>query len=142
MPRQIGFANFEKAWQGPIYLEFTRYSDHTKTVRYRSQLETRAFDLYAPLFMLKELPGEQPPAKLIAAIGKGPERLNTIGFAAAPYKPRVASDVCEFILENEMVNSVRYDLTHERHVYSLYVPNEVFGDEPAPRLVYLRLGVP
>jgi hypothetical protein len=87
MTRQIGFSEFEKAWEGPVYLEFSRYSDHSKTVRYKSRLKTREFDLYAPLFMLNELAGPQPPQKLIAAIGKARSGYTRLGFRPHPIGP-------------------------------------------------------
>lgn len=92
--------------------------------------------------MLKGLRTDEIPERLIAAIGKGQERLNEIGFAAAPYRPRIDSEVCEFAFADEKVNSIRYDMAAQGQVYGLYVPKEVFAGEPPPRLLYLRLGVP
>lgn len=51
----IRFGLRQREWEGPIVLEFRLYSRHSKTVRYKCQLEKHAFDFYAPLFLLHGL---------------------------------------------------------------------------------------
>ncbi len=38
-----------------------------------------------------------------------------------------------------MVHSVKYQMRHATQVFSLYIPNAVFGGEPHPRRIFLRV---
>jgi hypothetical protein len=138
----IGFGESKSDWEGPLVLDFSRTTDHAKTVRYRCQLKFHAFDLYAPLFMLRNLTPGDVPTRLLVAIGKSFEPVRTIGFLSGPRPLRVESDVCQFEFKEAKVNSKRYDLVHQGQPYSLYIPNEVFENHRHPTRVYLRIGVP
>jgi hypothetical protein len=139
--KPLGFIPTAAEWEGPVQLLFSIDSEHTKTVRYRSPVGRRAFDLYAPLFLLRNLRSGEVTKQLVAAIGKSADPLRTIGFFSHPRALRVESDLCEFEFSEAKVNSQRYDLRHANQTYALYVPNEIFQGPKPPRCVYLRLGV-
>jgi len=110
---------------------------HTKTARYQCQLEERTFDLYAPLFMLPD--SGQPPADILVALGKAQGTLHTIGFLGEAKPLNVSSKICEFSLDSEMVNSIRYCHYHEGQRYCLYIPNEVFASDRRPERVFIQI---
>lgn len=138
----IGFRPLTRDWEGPVCLEFTFHSRHTRTARYQTVIGERQFDLYAPLFMLKGLDQDEVPPRLLSLIGRAPETLRVIGFRNTGFVPRIDSDVCEYTIADAKVNSLRYDFVNEGQTYALYIPYAVFGGEAPPRAVYLRLGVP
>src|SRR5207253_2461391 len=117
-----------------------RFNLLTKTARYRCQLEERTFDFYAPLFMLPE--SGQPPSEILVALGKAQGTLHTIGFLGEAKPLIVSSKICEFSLDSEMVNSIKYCHYHEGQRYCLYIPNEVFASERRPERVFIRIAVP
>ncbi len=140
MGRVIGFVDFPQAWEGPAVLEFALASEHTRTARYKAQLEQRTFDLYAPHFLL---PREgSMPLRILVALGKALSSVRSIGFRGETRPPKVTSEVCEFEFDQTMENSKRYRLIHEGQRYYLYVPNEVFAREEHPSKVFLQIGVP
>lgn len=140
MGRLIGFFDFPKAWEGPAILEFGHFRTHTKTARYKASLETREFDLYAPLFMF---PGvDPPPQRILVALGKTIGCVRTIGFTGEHKPPLATSEICEFDLSERKVNSVLYKTSHEYREYSLYVPNEVFADEEPPQRIFIQIALP
>lgn len=142
MSEIIGFHTFQRNWEGPIALEFSFYSEHSRVARYRCPLETRMFDLYVPLFMLTELVPGPPPDSLVAVIGKGPGPLRTVGFSSAPTSVTVQSDVCEYEFAESKANSERYNFVVEGECYSLYVPKEIFAEHERPHRLYLRIALP
>src|SRR2546422_115108 len=77
--KPLGFVQSDAEWEGPVELLFTIDREHTKTVRYRSPVGRRMFDLCAPLFLLSNLSADEMPQLLVAAIGKSAEPLRTIG---------------------------------------------------------------
>lgn len=128
-------------WEGPIVREFLLSSGHSKTARYRCQLEKRAFDFYAPLFLLLGLSPGKVPERLQVAIGKSFQPVRTIGFLSEPLPLSIESDVCEYEFTEAKSNSKRYDFAYEGQTYALYIPNEVFEGHPHPRRVYVKMGV-
>lgn len=142
MVKLIGYGDFNRGWEGPIALEFKLFREHTKTARYRCILDTRVFDLYAPLFMLDGLSPKALPETIVAVIGKSPGPLRTIGFKSIPTKLIVESDVCEYEFAESMANSEKYNLIADGVRYSLYVPNEIFEDDARPSRLFLRIALP
>lgn len=141
MTQTIGFRSFPKGWEGPVVLEFERYTDHARVVRYRSQLETRHFDLYVPKFLLPTGETAEGPPRLRVAIGRSRERFRTMGFFGNADPTVVEKNICTYDLSEAKTNSIRYDLRHEGQLYALYVPHEIFaGDEP-PKRVFLLVEV-
>jgi len=142
MAPEVGFTSFARDWEGPVVLEFRHFREHTKTARYKCQLETRTFDLYAPLFMIPNLPSDARPERLLVALGRSSGPLRSIGFTGEARLPTVTSDTCEFDFMEQKVNSKRYRMESDGDSYSLYIPNEVFEGQPHPGRVYIRLGLP
>ena len=138
----IGFKPLTRDWEGPLYVLFGLHSRHSRTARYQADVEGRKFDLYAPLFMLGRLAQGDVPEKLIALIGKGPETVRILGLSPTNYSLRADSEVCEYAFAEKKVNSIQYKVAHEHQTYSIYLPVEIFGTEPSPQKIYLRLGVP
>jgi hypothetical protein len=137
----IGFVNFPEDWVGPVTLEFSLYSIHSRVTRYKSQLETRDFDLYAPNFMIDALSPEKTPSTLLAVIGRAPVKKEKIGFTSTTCPPKIESDLCEYLYSEEKVNSFLYYITIKGFGYGLYIPKEIFHGKPPPSAVYLRLGI-
>ncbi len=139
MSRKIGLtAEGEREWEGPAIIDFTLYSTHTQTVRYRGYVGHRAFDLYVPRFML---PGtkEDPPDELMVVLDRSARSVRTAGLRGE-WRPLVAeSDVCEYEFSETKVNSKRYEMSCRGESFSLYVPNTLFGDQPHPRRLFLRV---
>jgi hypothetical protein len=133
---------FPEDWSGPEFLEFSLYTEHSQVVRYVCALQSRRFDLYAPMFLLNNLsPGMVPPT-LLAAIGRAPAKKESIGFMSAVRPPIVEFDLCEYHFSEEKVNSIRYDNSIDGYTYTLYVPKEIFHDQPFPSRIYLKLAIP
>ncbi|MDD5126670.1 MAG: hypothetical protein PHR43_00995 [Dehalococcoidales bacterium] len=137
----MGFELKPREWEGPIAHEFCLHSEHTKTARYSCQLKKHSFDFYAPLFKLLGLNSNELPERLQVVIWKSKSPLRTIGYLSEPLPLRIESDVLEYEFTESKVNSKRYDLPFEQQLYALYIPNEVFGDAPHPRRVYVQMGV-
>lgn len=142
MEKSIGFSAFPRGWEGPVILDFERYMDHTRVVRYRCRLESRQFDLYAPKFMLPGVDGDESPPRVRVAMGKSRQRFRSVGFHGKPETASTGPGICTFDFCEEKANSKRYNLVHEGQTYSLYVPNEVFGDEPPPNRLFLQVALP
>jgi len=92
--------------------------------------------------MLEGLAADEVPENVLALIGKAPETLKITGFSQTVYRLRVDSEVCEYVFTEEKVNSLRYDFVYDRQTDALYIPKIVFGADPPPKSVYLRLGLP
>jgi len=131
----------QREWQGPVACEFRYDSGHTKTARYRCELEKRAFDFYAPLFALKGLGYDEIPDRLQVVIWKSESPARTCGYLSEPTPLRIESDVLEYEFAEQKINSKRYDIVYEGQVYALYIPNEVFRGLPHPRRVYVQIAV-
>ena len=131
MTRRIGLtAGGESPWEGPLILEFTRHSVHSETVQYRAAFGDRAFDIYIPLFMLSSPEVGEAPRTLKVALDSSARAMRTLGFGGE-WRPLAAeTGVCEFAFAEEMVNSKKYQARGEKQVFSLYIPNQVFGDRP------------
>jgi hypothetical protein len=140
MPRRIGFAPHHKhPWEGPLILEFTRHTTHSKTVRYRAAFQDRPFDVYVPRFILSCSIGEEAPQALQIAVDRSAQTIRTLGFGG-DWRPLAAEPgVCEFAFAEEMINSKKYVARVANQVFSLYIPNGVFGVLPQPKRVYLRV---
>ena len=138
----IGFVQFLEDWSGPEFLEFSLYAKYSKVVRYVCALQSRTFYLYAPRFLLSNISPDMVPQKLLAAIGRAPAKKESIGFLSAVRPPIVEFDLCEYHLAEEKVNSVRYDNSVDGYTYALYVPKEIFHDQPYPSRIYLKLAIP
>ncbi len=138
----IGFVQFTEDWSGPEFLEFYVYTEHTHAVRFTCELKIKRFDLYAPRFLLKNLSPDIVPPKLLAAIGRAPAKKDLLGFKSAVRRPIVEFDLCEYHFLEEKVNSIRYDNSIDGYTYALYVPKEIFHDQPYPSRIYLKLAIP
>jgi len=66
----MGFGINQSIWAGPVLLKFKYDRDHTKTIRYRCDLEKHAFHFYAPLFMLHGLSPGKIPERLEVTLGR------------------------------------------------------------------------
>ena len=128
-------------WQGPVACVFRHHSWHTKTHRYRCELEEHGFDFYAPLFALEGLESHEIPDRLQVVIWKSESPVRTCGYLSQPRPLRIESDVLEYEFTEEKVNSKRYDLVYEDQVYALYIPNEVFCGLSHPKRVYVQIAV-
>ena len=137
----MSFGLKQREWQGPVACEFQLYSGHTKTARYRCELREHAFDFYAPLFMLTGLSDKEIPGCLQVVIWKSESPVRTCGYLSEPLPLRVESNVLEYEFTEAKVNSKRYDFVHKAQVYALYIPNEVFGNSPNPKRVYVQMAV-
>lgn len=113
MSHTIGFASFPKGWEGPVVLEFERYTDHSRVVRYRSNLGNRHFDLYVPKFMLSTGAAAEGPPRIRVAIGRSQERFRTMGYFGKAEPSIVGENICTYDLSEAKANSIRYDLKHE-----------------------------
>lgn len=136
----IGFQNFPLNWEGPVVLEFSHVHTHTQTARYKSRLESREFDLYAPLFLLKGV--DTPPPRLLVALGRSAGCVHRIGFTGERLAPAISSDTCEFEYCERKVNTVLYCMRHDRQEYKLYVPNEIFAQDEPPARVFISIAIP
>jgi hypothetical protein len=72
MGRVIGFLDFPRVWDGPAIIEFTLFSKHSETTRYKARLGNRDFDLYAPHFLLPC--GVASPTRILVALGRAKAR--------------------------------------------------------------------
>ena len=131
----------EREWEGPEAFEFDFVSGHTKTARYRCMLEKHAFDFYAPLFKMDIDNDEDIPDHIQAVIWKSSSPVRTCGYLSEPLPLSIESEVLEYEFTEEKVNSKRYDFIYEGQAYALYIPNEVFGEFPHPRRVYLQMAI-
>jgi hypothetical protein len=140
MTRPVGLtAEGERVWDGVLLLEFRFIKMHSNTARYRAAFKSRAFDIYVPLLALPEEQRSLPPDTLHVAIDRSATAVKRIGFGAEWHPLEARAGVCEFEFAERMVNSVKYQMPHEQQVFSLYVPNAVFGGEPHPKRMFLRL---
>ena len=131
----------QRDWQGPVKCEFHLHSEHTKTARYGCNLKERSFDFYAPLFMLKGLSDEEIPESLQVVIWKSESPVRTCGYLSEPLPLQFESDVLEYEFTEEKKHSKRYDYVYKDQTYSLYIPNEVFGNLLNPKRVYLQMAI-
>jgi hypothetical protein len=141
--RTVGFVSFPVDWEGPIELPFSLF-DKTpaRTVRYKSQLQRRAFDLYLPKPILGDR-ADNPPTRLVTRIGRSTQVFGNVGFHACTILSGGADcDALTYELYRENVNSVRYVVSYNEGSYDLYIPKEVFGGQPWPNKVYLQVGIP
>jgi hypothetical protein len=132
-------ADGERVWDGVLLLEFTFSKLHSNTARYKAAFKGRAFDIYVPLLALPEERRSSPPDILHVALDRSATAVKRIGFGAEWHPLAASTGVCEFEFAERMVNSVKYHMPHEQQTFSLYVPNAVFGGEPHPKRVFLRL---
>lgn len=140
MTRLMGLtAEGERVWDGVLLLEFKFVRLHSNTARYKGTFMRRAFDIYVPLLALPEERRSSPPDTLHVALDRSATAVKRIGFGAEWHPLEARAGVCEFKFAERMVNSVRYQMPHEQQLFSLYVPNAVFGNEPHPKRVFLRL---
>ncbi|MDO8717245.1 MAG: hypothetical protein Q7J73_10660 [Dehalococcoidales bacterium] len=137
----MNFGLRQREWQGPVAHEFKYYSGHTKTTRYRCDLKEHPFDFYAPLFMLKGLSEEEIPERIQVVIWRSESPSRTCGYLSEPLPLRLESDVLEYEFKEAKANSKRYDFVHKSEVYAIYIPNEIFGDYPNPKRVYVQMAV-
>jgi len=137
----MNFGLRRRDWEGPVACEFRFYSGHTKTARYRCELKKHAFDFYAPLFMLHGLGAEEIPEHLQVVIWKSESPVRTCGYLSEPLPLRLESNVMEYEFVREQANSKRYDFVYKMQTYAIYIPNEVFGDEPYPKRVYVQMAI-
>ena len=135
MRKAIGFKDFPVDWEGPIALDFIRNREHTATGRYKCELDKRVFDFYIPLFLLEGRPGL--PDKICVVVGKSAQALTAVGFHAAPRPAVIKSDLCEYDLSDEKVNSIRYKTSDQK--YSMYVPKEIFQDGVPPKRLFVKV---
>lgn len=142
MSKIIGFAGLDHLWEDPVTLEFHCFREHTKTVRYRCQLERHVFDLYAPRFLLSEATGEEAPEQILVMIGMTKQQFQGIGFHGVSKSREKEPGLLHYRFAEDKANSKRYDVTYDGQQYSLYVPNEVFGDNAPPSELFLRIDVP
>lgn len=144
----IGFARGtpdESRWEGPAYFEFTLAPDYakTKTTRYLCRVGDRNFDFYAPIFMLRNIEPGDVPTRLLVAIARSPEPVQTLGFRSERRPLRLESDASEYERSpGTPVNSVRFDMVHDRQTYAIYVPKSIFGEQLPPERLWLQMGVP
>ena len=131
----------QREWTGPVACEFQFRSGHTKTARYRCELEQHTFDFYAPLFMLDGLSDEEIPDRLQIVIWKSESPVRTCGYLSEPLPLRLESDVLEYDFTEAKVNSKRFDFEYQSQSYAIYIPNEVFGDSPHPKRVFVQIAV-
>lgn len=136
---KFGLTDIE--WTGPFTCKFEYFSGHSKTARYKGYIKNRAFDFYAPLFMLEGLGDDKTPKHLQVAIWKSARPVRTCGYLSEPAPLIVESDVLEYEFSEEKANSKRYDMVHEGQVYALYIPNIVFGGLLRPKRVYVQFAV-
>jgi len=141
--RTVGFVNFPVDWEGPIELQFSLFDKSTaRTVRYKSQLQHRAFDFYVPRVILGAH-ADDPPSTLVARIGRSTQVFGNVGFHAREVLSGGADcDALTYEVFRENVNSVRYMVRYQDGNYDLYIPKEVFGGKPWPNKVYLQVGIP
>jgi len=137
----MGFGINQSIWDGPVQLEFKYDRDHTKTIRYRCDLEKHAFHFYAPLFMLRGLSPGKIPDHLEVTIGRS-KPISPIGFGAQTKPLCIKSDLLEYEFKAAMGNSKRYDLQYQTQIYALYIPSEIFGTFEHPRRIYVQIVVP
>ena len=132
----IGFKDLNSDWEGPVSLKFTLYSEHTKTVRYKCQLEKQKFDYYVPHFLLGGL--DDFPKHIVVILGKSKEKM-PIGFHFNKVAPIVLDQVCEYDFEEEMGHSYKYSVNLEGQKYSLYVPKEIIQNSNQPERLFTQL---
>jgi len=142
MSKMIGFAGLDHLWEDPVTLEFHRFKEHARTVRYRCELEARGFDLYAPRFLLSDATGEEAPERILVMIGMTKQQFQGIGFHGVPQSREAEPGLLHYRFAEEKVNSKRYNVFYDDQRYDLYVPNEVFGDKAPPPELFLRIGAP
>jgi hypothetical protein len=53
---------------------------------------------------------------------------------------RAGTKVYDF--EKEMANSIKYTVRSDQGSFSIYVPDEVFGDMEYPTRIYLQIAIP
>lgn len=143
----IGFVKHpgqEPEWEGPFQGEFGLYRTHGRVMRYECKVGDRFFSFYAPLFMLRNIEPDDIPAGLIVTVGRAVESPRMVGFLPRPRPLRLESDLVEYAISTRTApgNSKRYDFSHERQTYSLYVPNSVFEGQPHPERIWVHMGVP
>ncbi len=141
MKRPIGFKVLPHDWAGLVTLEFSVFSkDPVNTVRYRSPLKSREFDLYVP----RELFGDQTHPERIWVTLEKPQGTRTIqGFSQLPHRWAGPPSTIEFTAyDRSLVNSVRYRSTLKTLHFDLYIPREVFGDQPEPPWVWATFELP
>lgn len=142
MAKQIGLTapGEPRQWEGPLILRFRRHEQRIvrgKTVRYGAA-DQPEFRVYLPSFMLGRVDREAPEY-LQMAIDRSAAAVRTPGFGGN-IRPLTADlGACEFAFDRAMVNSKQYRMVHEGRVFRLYVPNQVFGDEPHPDRLFLRI---
>ena len=140
MARRIGLtASGENVWDGVLLLDFTLVSRNRRTARYVARFQGKAFDVYVPLFILSEEHRGAPPQSLQIALDRSARAVKRLGFSDEKHPLEAGLGVCEFEVAERKVNSVMYRFVLNKQTFSLYVPNTVFGKEPYPKRLYLRL---
>jgi hypothetical protein len=129
----------KKGWESQLDLKFLVHTKHSKTVRYRAPLGERFLDLYVPRFMLEEVGQIEPPQGLQVAIDPSHRSQRTIGFRGSSRPLAAELGVCEFEFAEAMVNSTKYHMSRGKHLFSLYIPSNVFGGAAPPARVFLRI---
>jgi hypothetical protein len=137
----MSFGLKQREWQGPIACEFHYHRGRTKTIRYRCELKNPMFDFYAPLFMLHGLGAEEEPERLQLVIWKSESPVRTCGYLSEPLPLRIESDVLEYEFTESKVNSKCYDFRYEIQTYAIYIPNEIFGNSPNSRRIYVQMAI-
>lgn len=130
----IGFAGLDRPWEYPVTGMLVRFSEQTRTVRYKHAMRERVFDLYAPKFLLAEATGEKSPERICVTIGRTRRQ---IGFHPNADSAARAPGVLHYHFAADKVNSKRYNVTCGHQRYSLYIPNEVFGDKTPPEELFI-----
>lgn len=136
--RRIGFLDFPDAWDGPFAVEFRFVSEHTKTVRFRAEMQKHRFDLYLPRFMLPS-PGGVPQS--LVAVFDASRFDRPVGFGTGHIDPETTPERCVYSFSEEMGHSFRFDTVVEGQRYALYVPKEVFGARRRPERIALELDI-
>lgn len=131
--------DYTREWTGPVKLDLTVFSEHSRTVRYRCRFEKKYFDYYIPIEVLKNKSKDITPASITVVIMKTDLPKHELGFFGKPISPRTEQDFWEYDFLAEKENSIRYEVRHNGQSYSLYVPNEFFGGLKYPDrlLVYI-----
>ena len=139
MNHRIGFESEECEWSDSVSYVFERFSDHTRTTRFKCALERSVFSVYVPGFIEEEVFAAEKPRRVSIEIGRPIRRSQTIGFNPPSVECSMPPGTCVYQYSRDKVHSRLYHLEHNDQMYGLYVPNEVFGEQDPPDEMYLRL---
>ncbi|MBK9960752.1 MAG: hypothetical protein IPP06_05295 [Saprospiraceae bacterium] len=136
LSKQIGFINQPQQWEGPLTLNFKFYRKHTKTIRYRSELERGNFDFYIPIFLVQKSFNNEITDSLSVTLSKSSIPANITGFKGQKFPSNIGEHYIEYSFYEEMGRSVQYRHLSEMGEYRIYFPKEILGDMDRPQKIY------